>query len=166
MSFRFAIFAIVAVALIGTHLCGCDSDSPRAAVNYNELDLLLSAPLKLQIDECRLGMDAYLWRDFMPISPPDGQPLAASINISTLDSGILAPSIIPLRLWVVKSDSEVWQTDIPTEQIRRYETFLEFPATDGPKWEPGISVEVIVELRKDDQSYYLRASDVLIHRTD
>lgn len=164
--FKIVTSILIASALVVTQLCGCDSENPRAGVNSEELDLLMSAPLKLKIDDSQLTMDPYLWRDFMPISPPDGQPLAASINISTLDSNQFDPNIIPIKLWVVKSDSEVWQADISAEGVRRNESFIEFSVADGPKWEPGISVEVIVELRKSDQSYYLRASDVVIHRTD
>ncbi len=166
MSHKIVPIIIVAAILMSSHLSGCDSDNPRTPVDSVGNRLLLSAPVQVEINDCCLVMDAYLWRDFMPISPPDGQPLAASVTIRAADSSEIPVNITPLRLWVIKSESEVWETDILAENIRRYDGVVEFPASGGPLWEPGITVQVVVELTKEDGVYFLRSSDVVIHRTD
>ncbi len=130
------------------------------------LEALLAAPEQVEIAGRTYILETYLWRDFMPASPPDGKPLIASIHIVPQDSGVFPPSLDANRLWVIKG-KEVWETSFSNEEIFQDAHQLGKVARNGPKWGPGIAVDVVVRL-KDTQHgvFLLRAAKQLIHRTD
>lgn len=64
-----------------------DSKNSDNNSNLNRfINQLESAPEEIEIDGRKFGLEAYLWRDFMPFCPPDGQPLIALIRITAVDS--------------------------------------------------------------------------------
>jgi hypothetical protein len=132
------------------------------------LDELLSAPEQIEIDGRKYVLETYLWRDFMPISPPGGTPLIALIRITATDSLALPPSIDATLLWVIKDQQEVWETRFSEQERPPYPKYqLEKVARNGPKWGPGIQVDVVVKVVDGENDIYLlRASNQWIHRTD
>lgn len=118
----------------------------------------------------RIGPESsgtYLWRDFMPISPPDGRPLAASIRVVAVDGAGFPSDITVDRVWV--HGPGVWET-APAEVRRAPDagtppSQIEVFANEGPKWDPGIEVDVVVRMRSGGASYFLRATGLEIRRT-
>jgi hypothetical protein len=99
-----------------------------------------------------------MWRDFMPISPPDGRPLAAVLTIRTEDGSPVPPTITADTSWVIH-DADVWTAAV--EERPRAETApaYEVIARNGPKWGPGITVDVVVRLiDSTGRAFRLRAA--------
>lgn len=132
------------------------------------IEVLLSAPDTLLIENQNVVLSTYMWRDFQPISPPDGKPLIAITYIETVDSTIISSSIVVDAIYIV-NNGEVWKSFFSDEEpasteLRPYRIVK--IARNGPKWGPGIYVSVIVRLKKNTNSYLLRASEQYIGRTD
>jgi hypothetical protein len=104
-------------------------------------------PFELQVD---------LWRDFMPVAPPDGQPLAVVVR---LPAHLTTVSVE--HVWVILGD-QLWSAD--TENVPGTQDWV---ARGGPKWGPGVRVDVVAQLREaDGRASLVRAVDRLIQRTD
>ncbi|OPX17765.1 hypothetical protein BXT86_04750 [candidate division WOR-3 bacterium 4484_100] len=156
------MFLKILVVMVSIVIAGCMLFRPSISV-----DRLLSAPEQIEIDGRNYILETHLWRDFMPVSPPDGKPLIALIRITATDSLEFPPSIDARLLWVIKSPQEVWETKFSEEArstCSRYQ--LEKVARKGPKWGPGIEVDVVVKIVDGENEYLLRASNQVILRTD
>jgi len=153
----FLIFGLVGCAL----LVGDDGPSELSR------EELSSAPTLVRVDGKDLSLDTYIWRDFMPISPPDGKPLVAILRVRTNDGSSIPDGLKMPAAWIV-NDSEVWDTLLDDEQPGPHpENVLELVARDGPKWGPNLAVDVVVQLRLADGSkLLLKAVDQMIERTD
>jgi len=133
-----------------------------------DLNTLLSAPEEVQISNQTFFLETFLWRDFQPQCPPDGEPLIALIWIIVKDSLDLPSSLDANRLWVIKDKKWVWETNFSNEQTIPWPYKLEKVARNGPKWGPGIYVDVVVMVidKNDNKKYLLRASNQYIYRTE
>ena len=131
------------------------------------LQNLEAAPEKITINNSEYTLETYLGRDFMPISPPDGKPLIAIVKIQSPGKTTVPSEIDATLMWVVK-DKEIWETEFTNEQRSTAGDTLEKLGHSGPKWGPGISVDVIVKVidLKSGKDYLLKASNQDIHRTD
>ena len=127
---------------------------------------LQTAPERIEINGTEYTLETYLNRDFMPISPPDGQPLVAVIKVKAPGETAISSQIDATRLWVVKG-KEIWETEFANEEGSAIGDTLEKIGRDGPKWEPGISVDVVVRIidLKSGNNYLLKASNQAIHRS-
>jgi hypothetical protein len=113
-----------------------------------------------------LALETDLWRDFMPISPPDGQPLLAILKIQTIDRSRL-PRGIRADQVSITYEGDVWTAQVKARGPRVDPNVLEVVARDGPKWGPDVKVDVVVRLRDVwDRVYWLCATDQLVGRTD
>jgi hypothetical protein len=128
---------------------------------------LLAAEDTITVDGRSLTLSTYMWRDFMPISPPDGKPLIGIAYIDGIDTASLPSTITADAIWIVH-DGQVWkgfftnETSTPQKPNR-----LEKVVRNGPKWGPGVYVDVIVRLLDAGGSeHLLRASHQYISRTD
>ena len=126
-----------------------------------------AAPTRAVVAGQNVRLDAYLWRDFMPASPPDGKPLVVVARVrgdsgATVGTGVTADS-----LWVIAGE-QAWAARATEEQPRGATgAGFEVVARDGPKWGPGTRVDVVVRLRDGAGAVvYVRAADQLILRTD
>ena len=92
-------------------------------------------------------LDASLWRDFMPISPPDGKALVTVLQVRAEDGSEVPATVVVDMVWVLNG-ADVCSA-LPREERSRHETapIYELVARDGPKWGPGITVDVVVRLR-------------------
>ena len=70
------------------------------------------------------------------------------------------------RLWVIKG-LEIWETELTGREGPIIGDTLKKVGGGGPKWEPGISVDVVVRIidLKSGESYLLKASNQAIQRT-
>ena len=125
----------------------------------------LSDPPVESVDQ-EYQLEADLWRDFMPPTPPDGRPLVAFIQVVE-QHGKPIPSEYELTdLWVINED-QVWVTTLSSEGLPHEEHELRGVARDGPKWGPHIFVDVIVAMDKGDGGLeLLMASDQGISRSE
>lgn len=154
----FALFPLIA----GCSLLPGKDDGPGDL----SLEELRSAPTTISVDGKSLSLSTYMWRDFMPISPPDGKALVAIFVISTADASPIPDGLNADAAWVV-NDTNVWSTFLEARQPQHHPYELERTARDGPKWGPNIAVDAVVRVhRADGTSLLLRATDQMIERTD
>ena len=156
-----AAFAVVALAAImGTiYYQTC-----YATPSFEELT---NASEQIEIKGQEYTLEVFLWRDYMPISPPHGKPLIASIRITANDSQNFPNNVNADKLWVIKNSGEIWETAFTYEQptpLHNYQ--LEKIAREGPKWEPNTQVDVVVRVTCEGNTYLLRATNQTINQTE
>jgi hypothetical protein len=130
---------------------------------------LMTAPDTVVVEGRHLYLTTYLWRDFMPISPPGGKPLIAIAYLTATDTAHLPATITADAIWIVR-DSLAWngwftnETSPPGES--RPNRIVKV-ARDGPAWGPHIFVDVIVRILDGrGHAQLLRAPHQWIDRTD
>ena len=151
------------VLLLGWLGCSDNGVSVPPEISISEL---LAAPDTITVEGRRLTLSTYMWRDFMPISPPDGQPLLAILYITAADTAQLPSSISADAVWIVHNQ-EVWKSWLANDPSQQPRNRIAKMARDGPKWEPGIYVPVIVRVvNGQGKTFLLRADNQFIGRTD
>lgn len=154
--------------LISLILIGCSENGISVPPDI-PINQLLSSPDTILIDTRHLYLSTYIWRDFQPVSPPDGQPLIAIIYITAADTAQLPGSISADAVWTVYNN-KVWKSWFTNEAISPSElkpNRLVKIARNGPKWGPHVYVDVIVRvLDGKGGTQLLRASRQWINRTD
>ena len=114
-------------------------------------------------------LDAYLWRDFMPISPANGKPMI-SINWLISTNLVKIPKNISMVKQYVFYGDEIWEAEYeneaPAPSLPDYK--LERISRNGPKWGPEIYVDVISQIydSKTNKNYYIKREGVYVGRTD
>jgi len=102
----------------------------------------------------------------MPVSPPNGEPLNAVIYIGTIDSSAI-PHLLNAEAIYIVNGNDVWSSYFSDEVLPENSSFrLAKIARNGPKWNPGIYVNVVVLLTIDKEQKLLKASDQYIYRSD
>lgn len=146
-------------------LVGCSRENPIEPRSATELR---AAPTSVVVQGQEVQLISALWRDFMPISPPDGQPLVAVLRLQPAGGGQVAAGVRADAAWVVFGN-DVWATAITEERFPNStgQDYYEAVIRNGPKWGPGVSVDVIVRVRDaGGTTRLLRAADQPINRTD
>jgi hypothetical protein len=125
---------------------GCAQHGPTSPASISASSLT-AAPTSVVVDGKTLTLAASLWRDFQPISPPDGKPMIAGLQVQSLDGSAVPATVTADTVWLVHG-TEVW-SGVAREERSRQDTapVYEVVAREGPKWEPGVLVDVIVQLR-------------------
>ena len=145
---------------------GCSNPSTPEFTDTIDIDELIKSPTIIQIDTTNYTLSVFLNRDFMPISPIDGKPMTAIVNIITTDSSAFPAHIDADKLWVIDS-LDMWETNLVDNFIVDSLFQISKRATDGPKWKTGIFVDVVIRLVYNDSIYYyLKAENIIIGRTD
>lgn len=136
------LLIILLTAIVVTAACG---DAPTAPTPPTSD--LAAAPTRVSVAGKSLLLDASLWRDFMPIAPPDGRPLIGVLRVQT-DDGSGVPATVTVDMAWVLNGADVWRA-VPREERARAATApaYEVVVRDGPKWGPGIHVDVVVRIR-------------------
>ena len=145
--------------------CGSEKEYPLAP--DIPLDVLQEAPESIDLKDREYHLEAYLWRDFMPISPPQGKPLIALIRLVEQSEREIPGDLGMEYLWVINGQ-QIWATTFSNEKLPPHPKHeLHRIARNGPKWGPHIEVDVIVGLKRDDGHLeLLKAPDQWINRTD
>jgi hypothetical protein len=157
---RLRLLLSLATACIA--LSGCNETTtispPRSEV--------IAAPTRVEVDGHELTLETHLWRDFQPITPPNGQPLIAVVRVKTVDGRPFPSSVTAERISIVYGQ-EVWTSTLGLEHANSQPGTLEVVARDGPKWGPHVNVDVVVHLRgSGGDEFLLRAENQPIGRTD
>lgn len=151
------------VLAIGALTTACDNDEFPLAPHVPREDLL-AAPDTLTIAGYGLQVDPFLYRDFFPVAPPDGRPLAGGCRLHV--PAVLPFPSIPMQeafVWVVNGES-IWSAKA---SITVFYAYADIVASGGPKWGPGITVDLVVGVRDGGGALHLVLfRDVLIQRTD
>ena len=113
-----------------------------------------------------LTLEAYVWRDFQPISPRDGRPMVAVLHVKTTDGRPFPAGVTADQVTVVYGEL-VWTAPARVEHPSWLPHMMEVVARDGPKWGPGVNVNVVVRLRDaQGREHWLGAANQPIHRTE
>jgi hypothetical protein len=162
---RFTSIILIAISF----LTGCKKDEVSNIKVDKELILELDnkAVGIITIDSHDYFIDAYLWRDFMPISPPNGKTLISINWLIRADSSAIPDNIELKQQYVVYGDS-LWIADYENETHQTPEYKQEKISRNGPKWGPFVYVDVIAKITdtKTNRDFYLKRDNVFIIRTD
>jgi hypothetical protein len=136
-----ARLGLVLAVLLMTNGCGSTPSAPS-----DQPPDLRAAPTNVVLSGKRLQLGVSLWRDFMPIAPPDGRPLAGVLQVQTDDRSRVPADVRADAVWIVNG-ADLWSTvpreDRPSGDGRPdYEVIVR----DGPKWGPNVGVDVVVRL--------------------
>lgn len=143
-------------------LSACD---PAATIGPQPSEVA-AAPTRITLEGRELTLEVHLWRDFQPITPPNGQPLVALARVKTVDGSPFPAGVTVDQVTVVYED-RVWSAPARQEHPSWRQDILEVIARDGPKWGPHVTVDVAVRVRgPGGEAYLLGAPDQVIGRTD
>jgi hypothetical protein len=141
---------------------------------------LRNAPTEVVLDGRSLSLSAYAWRDFMPgtLNAPDGSPMMVGLKIATADKKPFPNGVRMDRVWVLFGE-QVWETSKLRDQVKSppdnkdlWVNCSESPvcqvtAREGPKWGPGVFVDVVVRLTDSvGQHHFLQAPKQYVRRSD
>lgn len=154
---------VIACALLA--LAGCGDESPTAPGSV-PIEELTGAATSVMVAGKTLTLGSQLWRDFQPISPPDGKPLVGVLQVRTSDGSPVPESVHADAVWVILG-AQVWSATPRLERPRAETTpIYELVARDGPKWGPGVNVDVVIRLRDAaNRDVLLRAGNLPIQGT-
>jgi hypothetical protein len=162
-SFLGAVALVYSVVI----LTGCEDEATPLQGCSSLICELRSAPDTLSVSGHRYALWTYLWRDFQPISPPDGKPLIALVRLIEVDSLPIPAEVDLDTIWVI-NDPDIWGSELqdePSPPRPNYE--LERIARNGPKWGPGIAVDVVVGVTFGaGVRHRVQARAQMINRTD
>lgn len=144
--------------------CATLAGACHATSGTPSLAELRAVPMEAVVDGRTLYVESYLWRDYMPITPPEGKPLTALFRVRAREGGA-APAVTVDSAWVVYGSS-VWATAPRMEHAPATSGELELIARNGPLWPAGSTVDVVLRVRGSRGITLLRAPQQLIRRTD
>ena len=159
---------LVLTALALTLASACASDGalgpPSLVPPTAELH---NAPQQTRLAGVTLQLETYLWRDYQPIAPPDGEPLIAVLRVERVDGASIPAALQADSAWIINGDL-AWATAVREDRPRGTDPlFVEVVARDGPKWGPGIAVDVVIRLHDGaGHQVLLQARAQWINRTD
>lgn len=153
--------SLVVLFFLATH-SGCRAAESITALPAAELQ---TAPLSITVAGQTLLLETELWRDFQPSSPPNGRPLIAFLRVRPADGGTLTAFFQIDALWIANG-AETWATAVEEGHLTPGSASYEGFARDGPKWNPGVHVDVVVRIREPSgATQLLRAASQLIQRS-
>ena len=150
---------LVWIMLLGV-MAAC-ADDPTAPSTSE----ITNAPVEIRVAGVDLTIEAYLFRDYAPVSPADGKPLIAGVRLKAADGQEL-PADLRAETFHVVYGEEIWTPRLVQEWPSTSPGELELVARDGPKWPTGSTVDVVLRLRYGNTTLLLKAEDQQIHRTD
>jgi hypothetical protein len=122
---------------------------------------LAAVPSLVKVGRCAITIRAHLARDFMPSIGPDESGLRVGVMFRAAGKGELPPFLHADRVAVVHTD-EVWVAPLG-ERTTRTSRYFEAGTGQGPKWEPGTRVDVVVHLKgANGERYPVRAAECVI----
>ena len=148
---------------------GCSDDEPiKWKIDKQRINQLLNmSSERTTIDGTTLELHAYLWRDFMPASPPNGKNLISINWLVDVDSVAIPDNIILSEQYVIYGDS-LWTASYTQEQRETPPYGIKRISRDGPKWGPNVEVTIIAKIVDSNTNleYFLIRDNQPIERTD
>ena len=131
--------------------------------------LVSDAADTLIVDNQRLILETELYRDFFPGMPSSTRSnLQALVWVVNTDSTLITDRFSIVKLHVINK-SEIW---ISEPETRNDDNFFEYKyhavSVNGPKWDTGITVDVVVEILELNlnKNRYLIAKNQVIERIE
>jgi hypothetical protein len=165
-------FVAIALALTqGSAQVGQSNEQPLS------IKELRNVPTEILVEGRSLSLSSYPWRDFMPSTfpSPNGSPLMVVLKVATAEKKPLPGGVRLEGAWVLFGE-EIWEASdfrsgrrpVKDGWIICAETpVCEATIRGGPKWGPGVFVDVVVRLTdKEGRRHLLRAPKQLILRSD
>lgn len=145
-----------------------DSETYTVSINSKDttsltLKKLISAPEAVTINGEECYLKTSMWRDFMPITEPDGRPLIAVVKVFNRNNVNISDKLNIDKIWIINGQ-EVWESVLTDESngLKKQKA-----ARNGPKWGPNIKVDVVVRIvGEDKKEYFLKASNQNIDKVD
>ena len=134
-----------------------------------ELILQLNAKAvdTLKIELNTFVLDAYLWRDFQPVSPPNGKPMISINRLIDINSVRIPDNISLIKQYVIYQDY-IWISDYENEMTPSQPEYkIEKVSRNGPKWGPKIYVDVISQIydSNTNKTHYILLKNAFINLT-
>lgn len=139
------------------------SENERPTDGGPSVGALRAAPQEVQLAGRTYTLEADLWRDFMPPTPPDGRPLIAVLRVKPADGAAVPDALEIERAWVLHED-RTWTATPEPQSAAPDAKQLEATMREGPKWGPDARVDVVVRLKLDDMIVLVRAADQQIQK--
>ena len=157
------------ILLLSYFLTACEKEEAKYVIkDRNQIpELGIEYDSLVSIGSHDYYLDAFLWRDFMPMSPPDGKPLISINWLTSADSSAIPDNIVMKQQYVVYNNL-VWIAQYENGVHSTPEYKVEKVSRNGPNWGPNIFVTVIAKIidTKTNQDYYVKREKVFILRTD
>ncbi len=131
-------FAAATLALAGCSGSGNEPLAPRIP------EQAPGPPAQVTLGGVAMSLSTSINRDFMPISPPDGGPLTLAIQVRSL-KGAALPAGLSIASATVRYQGREW-TSMPNPLPESDPAWLGAVSAGGPKWGPGVMVDVVVVL--------------------
>ena len=124
----------VFAALAGLLIISCSDDGVSVPPDI-PIQTLLTTPDTIVVENRKMYLSTFLWRDFQPVSPKDGKPLIALVYVTGVDTMQLRITISADAVWIVYIN-QAWKSwlvnqDIPPADVKQ--NCLVKIARDGPK---------------------------------
>jgi len=143
---------------------------------------LRNAPNEIVLDGKSLSLSAYLWRDFTPSTSSSsdgspGTPLMATLKVATSDKQPFPTGVRMDRAWVI-FEEQIWVASDFRSQVKpspeedgwiicSAAPVCEATIRRGPKWGPGVFVDIVLRLTdKEGQYHLIQVQRQLIQRSD
>jgi hypothetical protein len=136
-----------------------------------KLESLQAAPHAeevLSLGNSVLRLQAYIWRDFMPMALPEdpveakaavarARGMIASIKLVDINGNPLPPKLHAVSVWIVQGD-QVWQTNSIEERCDdSNQSTCDVIVRKGPQWQPRTYVDLVVEFKGEKGKSFLLA---------
>jgi len=156
-------FILVLIILLTFYSCKKDKVSGNIQTDTALADSLRLTPTALQIGNDSLFLTTYVWRDFMPTTGKDGSVLYCSNQLTYKDS-LPIPAGLEFKTQYVISGNQVWTNEhVDIDSGNPY--VIRGVINGGPKWEPGIFVDVVCEFEISNQTYRIIVKQQKINAT-
>jgi hypothetical protein len=136
------------IAVIVAVVASCGGEASSYVTTWVDLDdqrQLASAGSTAEVGGVAITLDPYLWRDFMPPTPAERSDLRASVTVMTATGRDIPPGLDVVRLYLVNG-ADAWVTDCSQEGRPSAASEIQCVARGGPRWDPGLEVDVYVKV--------------------
>ena len=167
-----SILNLTALVLLLVQLVSCEKDKFSGDIVSDpqlESELRSKSVDTLSFKSNRYVLETELYRDFFPGGPVNKKsPLIASIYLVNIDSLPVSKELETKKLYVIKNQ-QIWIASL-SDGVQSYVPIfkLEKLNNNGPEWDTGIFVDVILEIESNvtTERYFLIARNQSIERVE
>ena len=127
-------------------------------INSDCLNTISDCPTELTLSGRKIAIDYfYVWRNDMPVYPPNSQRLYFVVELIFTDGLTFDPTVNPIAFRLVSEFNDTWIGDFTA--LDRPDcgiNCLEKYAAGGPNWEGGTVVIPIIYIESEGNQYLLK----------
>lgn len=143
--------------------CEKESQSGNVLVNPSLANQLMQSADTVYINNNALVLTSYTYRDFMPIAEENGSDMRSSVKLSDADSTAIA-GVVELKRNFVIYNNKIWIAPYKNPH-RNTDYQVSATVTEGPKWGPDVSVDLVCEFEIDQVTYRVIDRNINIEAT-